>query len=237
MVNILVAKPNRSAAMRVLTDDGYVGTMHSTPSAFTFKEIPNFGTIEREGKKAITRLVSPGLKQLSFTQTVASPDYQESIEPVVQRFANFGSKGMRVRFTGGSGAFEQHCWWLIKDLAVNVTQRARNNEPSRTTISWTLEEWVDVRVAGIRPPPAKPKTAAASRSAKAASVASISKAQPRKVQAPARTHRVASGDTLWHIAQRHLGDGERWREIFNMNREKIGNPNLIFPGQVLRIPG
>jgi len=33
-----------------------------------------------------------------------------------------------------------------------------------------------------------------------------------------------------------LGDGRRWREIYNNNTNVIGkDPNLIFPGQVLRI--
>lgn len=42
--------------------------------------------------------------------------------------------------------------------------------------------------------------------------------------------------TLWDIAERHLGSGYRWREIYNMNRDKINNPDLIYPGQRLRIP-
>jgi len=50
------------------------------------------------------------------------------------------------------------------------------------------------------------------------------------------THTVIRGDTLWGIARAHLGDGRRYREIFELNRDQIQNPNLIFPGQVLRLP-
>jgi nucleoid-associated protein YgaU len=47
---------------------------------------------------------------------------------------------------------------------------------------------------------------------------------------------VKPGDTLWAIAKKTLGDGGRWREIYNNNTDVIGkDPNLIFPGQVLRI--
>ena len=28
----------------------------------------------------------------------------------------------------------------------------------------------------------------------------------------------------------------RWQEIYNLNRDKISNPNLIYPGQVLALP-
>jgi len=51
-----------------------------------------------------------------------------------------------------------------------------------------------------------------------------------------RTHTVAPGDTLWRIAQTHLGNGARWPEIHNLNRDRISNPNLIHPGQVLALP-
>ncbi|MCL2828357.1 MAG: LysM peptidoglycan-binding domain-containing protein [Oscillospiraceae bacterium] len=50
------------------------------------------------------------------------------------------------------------------------------------------------------------------------------------------THTVVRGDTLWGIARRFLGDGRRYREIFDLNRDQISNPNLIFPGQVLQLP-
>ncbi|MFT4413185.1 LysM peptidoglycan-binding domain-containing protein [Fredinandcohnia humi] len=52
-----------------------------------------------------------------------------------------------------------------------------------------------------------------------------------------KSHSVARGDSLWKIAQRHLGNGSRWREIYNLNKGTIGaNPNLIKPGQKLVLP-
>ena len=52
-----------------------------------------------------------------------------------------------------------------------------------------------------------------------------------------QTYTVKSGDTLWAIAKKHLGSGNRWPEIYDKNRSVIGdNPDLIKPGQVLTIP-
>lgn len=68
-------------------------------------------------------------------------------------------------------------------------------------------------------------------------VAKVNKKPPRPVEKPkVRTHTVVRGDTLWHIAKRYLGNGARWKEIYNLNKDKIKNPNLIYPGQIFKIP-
>ena len=64
----------------------------------------------------------------------------------------------------------------------------------------------------------------------------VSVQQTRPEPPAPKTYTVKSGDTLWAIAKQALGDGGRWREIYNNNADVIGkDPNLIRPGQVLRI--
>ena len=47
---------------------------------------------------------------------------------------------------------------------------------------------------------------------------------------------VAKGDSLSKIAKHFYGDANQWRRIFEANTDQIENPDLIHPGQVLRIP-
>ncbi len=54
--------------------------------------------------------------------------------------------------------------------------------------------------------------------------------------ATAQAYTVQKGDTLSHIAQRHYGKAGQWRAIFEANRDQIDDPDLIHPGQVLKIP-
>jgi nucleoid-associated protein YgaU len=59
---------------------------------------------------------------------------------------------------------------------------------------------------------------------------------PPRTSTPPETYTVKSGDSLSKIAQQHYGDGKKWRAIFEANRDLITNPDLIHPGQVLKIP-
>ena len=52
----------------------------------------------------------------------------------------------------------------------------------------------------------------------------------------AHFHTVAPGDTLWALAEKVYGDGSCYTEIFEANKPMLSNPDLIFPGQVLRCP-
>ena len=49
-------------------------------------------------------------------------------------------------------------------------------------------------------------------------------------------HTVVKGDTLWKIAEKTLGKGARYTEIFEANRPMLSDPDKIYPGQMLRIP-
>lgn len=52
----------------------------------------------------------------------------------------------------------------------------------------------------------------------------------------AKFYTVQKGDTLGAIARDQLGAANRYMEIFEANKPMLKDPNLIYPGQVLRIP-
>ena len=62
------------------------------------------------------------------------------------------------------------------------------------------------------------------------------KKAPSAETAAETTYKVTSGDTLWKIADKLYGDGEKWKVIYEANKDKLSNPGTIVPGQELVIP-
>ncbi|MCD8036787.1 MAG: tyrosine-protein phosphatase, partial [Clostridiales bacterium] len=50
------------------------------------------------------------------------------------------------------------------------------------------------------------------------------------------TYTVVSGDSLWKISSKLLGEGTRWGEIYDANTDTISNPSMIYVDQTLIIP-
>ncbi len=66
---------------------------------------------------------------------------------------------------------------------------------------------------------------------------SSSTAPPPIVKPPAvKTYTVVAGDSLSKIAKQFYGDANKWKKIFEANKDVIKNPDLIKPGQTFKIP-
>lgn len=57
-----------------------------------------------------------------------------------------------------------------------------------------------------------------------------------KVEPAVQTYTVVKGDSLSKIAKHFYGNANKWRPIFEANRDQLDDPDRIKPGQVLKIP-
>ena len=107
----------------------------------------------------------------------------------------------------------------------------QGGEPGDIYYSITLIEYKEYSPAKITLPAAD----------SSGSVTTATKQEPARSGAPAateaKTYTVKSGDSLWAIAKRIYGNGADYKKIYEANKSTIGgNPNLIKPGQVFKIP-
>ena len=61
--------------------------------------------------------------------------------------------------------------------------------------------------------------------------------QPTDTIGSGKAYVVVEGDSLSKIAKREYGDANKWRTIYEANKDLIKDPDLIYPGQELKVPG
>ena len=141
-------------------------------------------------------------------------------------FEQWRNEKAPVRFIASNGIGDDiNTLVLIEELT--VTERA--GEEGDKYVSFLLlehREFDKKAVVVTTPTPAGTVTAVAKKEEPAPAVNPKSNG----------THVVQPGDTLWAIAKKYYGNGSQYTKIFNANKDKIKNPNLIYPGQVLTIP-
>jgi nucleoid-associated protein YgaU len=59
---------------------------------------------------------------------------------------------------------------------------------------------------------------------------------PRPGAQTQRDYTIQSGDSLSKIAKHFYGNAADWEKIYQANKDKIKDPNLIYPGQKIIIP-
>lgn len=125
----------------------------------------------------------------------------------------------------GAGMFFSNLTVGLEDY--QITDDA--NEGFDLTVSVKLKQYraFGTKTVQITPSPAPSQPASATVQDPPRSTASAPKNS---------TYDVKSGDCLWNIAKKQLGDGSRWKEIYDLNKDKIKNPNLIYPNQTLTLP-
>lgn len=90
---------------------------------------------------------------------------------------------------------------------------------------------VGTEAAAEEPAPAAPSTEAPVVIAPAPAPAPTVPAAPA-----AATYTVQKGDSLWKIAKTQLGSGKLWKQLYEVNKATVKNPNRIYVGQELVMP-
>lgn len=185
---------------------------------------PVYSTTDRGGRKPLLLRSGDGLRQVTFDLIFAFPDPNQSVEKQLHKMRALARSGARLK-VNLDHTTASNLWRLTGFTQQVVLRQHGTNEPTRASVSITLQEAVDPVVnvgpltGGAKKPPAAP--------AKAGGGAGGGKSAPR-------THTVAKGDTLSGIALKYYGKASAYPKIADAN--KIKNPNLIRPGQKLIIP-
>lgn len=228
-VYVVTNRPRENRGLVIVTEDGGVHPLPYSPKTWNYKDNHRWGTAEREGGKAIARRRGSGLRTLDFTITVASPDYNESIEHKIRHITGWAARGNVFRIKNGSANYQGSCWWYLKDMDLSVERVTVFGEASQATLKFSMEEYTDAISAVIKPPPPPPPP-------------------PPPIQTPApnptpvkqpvyRYHTTVRGDTLYQIAYKYLRSCYKWRTIYDLNKTIIGsNPCRLAVGLKLKIP-
>lgn len=107
--------------------------------------------------------------------------------------------------------------------------RDKAGAPGDIEYSLKLKEYRFYSARSVQPIKQQTGSAAAPAVAKAAPKRADDRVQPK-------TYTLASGDTLWKVAQKMLGDGSRWPEIQKLNGISDAQIKKLRIGQVLKLP-
>ncbi len=167
--------------------------------------------------------VLPMLGQYSFANGYRRPDsYLNKLESLMTGKEPFRFLVSRVS-PSGRLLYDTN----MKVSLENYTVTEDATKGPDVTVSITLKQYISYStktVTVVKPKPEKKPVVQQKKKRETSSAPKV------------KTYTVKSGDCLWNIAKKYYGNGAQYTKIYNANKGKIKNPNLIYPGQVLAIP-
>jgi len=123
-------------------------------------------------------------------------------------------------------------WRLSVAKTLGMGEHSFRAERAGAAPGTTVAALISIERVEPQPEPATPQVTASGPGRQVAAT----QGAPSTTQGTKEVYTIRRGDTLWAIAKRHLGSGLRYTTIFQDNREKINNPDLIHPQQEVTIP-
>jgi len=171
-----------------------------------------------------TKKVKKKKKTVEETKVNKEPKPSE----IVKKINSWKEKKKPVHFIITGGLVNCNC--TIEDFNYEEV----GGDVGTYQYSITLKEYREVEARKIKVKKKKKKSKKGKKKSK-----KVSKKVPKRASTKAvpDTYTVKKGDCLWNIAKKFYGNGANYTKIYNANKKTIGsNPNLIRPGQVLKIP-
>lgn len=208
-----------------------------TPSKLDVKIKNQNKTINLINESEVNILKDAGLTEISLTATIPHVRYPYSVYPQGFKDASYFLGKLEQLKTSkkpfqficvrespsGDYLFDTNIKVSIEDYKIEENA----SDGQEVTIDIKLKQYRDYGTKRINIAPRTQVSVAA---------ATVQSARPTTTAPRPKTYTVKAGDTLWAIAKKTLGNGSRHKEIFNLNRNIISNPNVIRVGQVLRLP-
>ena len=205
------------------------GVQMPTPAKLTVKIKNKNKTLILLNEGEINFLRTPGLTEIVVPfvfpmLTGRSPDYylgtlerlKTSKEPTQFILVRCSPDGRTLYDTNMRVSVEDY----------NIVEDAKKGLD--VSVDVNLKQWrpYGTKTATVEPPaePSQPPTV------------TVEQERDASTAPTAKTYTVKAGDSLWAIAAKYYGKGAEYSKIASANTDKISNPNLIYPGQVLTIP-
>ena len=211
--------------------------MPITPSKVKVKINNQNDTLTLINGEEINILKEPGLTDVSFDLLLPQVSYPftnggaQSADYYLSLFERLKTSKQPFQFIlnrsmpSGRRLFYTNLTVGMEDY--QITDDAEEGFDITVTVSLKQYRHYGTKAVTIQPAPTPAETP----------TATVEQPQRETSQAPQQaTYTVKSGDCLWNIAKKYLGDGSRYNEIYELNKDKITNPNLIYPNQVLTLP-
>lgn len=203
-----------------------------TPSKIETKIKGNNKSVNLINEGDINILKLPGLTEISFTALLPNSKYPFSLndtKPIVflDEFEKLKTEKKPFQFvvirTDYKSEILFHTDMMVSLEDYTITEDAKNGLD--LSVSIKLKQFKEYGTKILKLTEEEGTTVAVAETPRSTENA------PKK-----KVYVVVKGDTLWNIAKKHLGKGERYVEIYQLNRDKIVNPNLIYPGQIFKMP-
>lgn len=210
----------------------YLGGMEvPTPAKLTVKIKGNNKTLVLLNEGEINFLRSPGLTEITVPLVFPMLGGSRSPSAYLDMLEGLKTGKKTTQFIlvraspDGRRLYDTNMTVSVEDY--NIVEDAKKGLDVSVDVS--LKQWRDygTKTATVEQPAAdtgQPPTV------------TVEKERDASTAPAAKTYTVKKGDSLWAIAAKYYGKGSDYTKIAGANTDKISNPNLIYPGQVLTLP-